>query len=135
MAVKSAQVQADEAGKRLQRAREEGNRREMVAAEAVAAVLRQNKYIQQLEDELQQAVAQAKEAQEREEAQKASQDTDMETDSLEAVDAVAAALAAKHGELAEQVADQLDGVDLGPAAGPLGALLQPLAADRVNPPK
>eukprot|EP00959_Pyramimonas_sp_CCMP1952_P408645 8564035-Pyramimonas_sp.AAC.1 len=37
--------------------------------------------------------------------------------------------------MAEQVADQLDGVDLGPAAGPLRTLLQSLAADRANPPK
>ena len=118
--VKSKQLLADELNHKLEKAKVDLVKREKHASEALTAAFNQSQLVKKLEAELEDAIQKAKD-----EVEAAKIDKPAEPE----VPPTVSELLRGHGDMAKQVADNLDGLDLGAAAAPLRLLLQSLAAD------
>jgi len=117
--VRSAQVAADEASKRLQRAHAELERKREAANVALQAAYEQQLHIDELQVELNELVAKAQRAvaEPPPSAQQAAAEEHYNADIT------------KYKTLVQTVADSVGGVDLGELAGPLASLIKALNGD------
>ncbi len=114
--IKAAQVQADAKAKQLQAAQEVLAKRKVAAMAALTAVREQEKKVEVLRRDLEQAVARAK-----------SVLAAGEGEATPGADAGSAA--ATYAGLAAAAASAMAGAELGDAAGPIKALLERIVAD------
>ncbi|CAK0840364.1 unnamed protein product, partial [Prorocentrum cordatum] len=124
--IKSAQVKAGEAGKKLKKAQQDAETKGRLAAEALLEAVKQNKYAEQLELELREAVAKAKQEMEQQERQ---QDGGAVPGAVPQPSEVRS-LVDKRARLAKLVETKIEGADLGEAGAALKELLSTLADDK-----